>query len=181
MDRLSYYVGLTTVSILIFGLIVLTLGCAGPPPEPPPFESIHNEKLDLEISQIEEDWAVETNDGALLQFVRAEPARQGRVVFQVGPEELGVNLITALSTHRAGIERRPGGVYSGAQELSGPLGTAFYSRGRFTGEEGMLEETCILSLHPRASRLLTLTYTYPAADDSAKRVEELIGLFGAVE
>ena len=36
-------------------------------------------------------------------------------------------------------------------------------------------------VHPTQSRLLTITYRYPAGDDSAARVEQLIGVLAEIE
>ena len=113
--------------------------------------------------------------------VPANSERQGTVEFLVGPEEEGVNLVEALDSHRAHIEGLSDGVYSGAQELTGPMGSAFYSRGRYGDGASTIEETRIFSLHPRSSRMVEMVYRYPAGDDSSTRVGELIELFAEVE
>jgi hypothetical protein len=60
-------------------------------------------------------------------------------------------------------------------------GTAFYSRGRFVEKGVVEEETVILTIHPSANRLLTISYRYPAGEDSAARVEKLIDVLSYVE
>ncbi len=159
-------------------LIALGSGCS---PAVPRQENISNETLDLSIGYLGDDWIVEINQGQTLVVVPSDPEYHGTLEFVVYPEENGINLVAALDSHRIEIEGRPGGVYSGAQELTGPMGTAFYSRGRFTGADGTVEETRLLSIHPRFSRIVEMVYLYPAGDDSSKRVGELIELFGEVE
>lgn len=159
-------------------LFALGSGCSPTPPLP---AGISNTTLDLSIGSLGDDWVVGTNQGLTLVIVPADPERHGTIEFVVGPEEVGVNLVAAVEAHRNEIENRPDGVYSGAQELTGPMGTAFYSRGRFMGAGGAVEETRLLSIHPRSSRIVELVYRYPAGDDSSTRVSELIELFAEVE
>ena len=45
----------------------------------------------------------------------------------------------------------------------------------------MVEETVIVTLHPSANRLLTISYRYPAGEDSAQRVEQLIDVLSYLE
>ena len=45
----------------------------------------------------------------------------------------------------------------------------------------MQEETLILLIHPAGNRLLTIAYRYPAGDDSAARVEQLIDVLSYLE
>jgi len=170
-----------SASVLGVSLVILIgLGTACSPTPPPP-DGISNTTLDLSIGHLRDDWLVETNQGRDLVIVPSDPERQGTLEFVVGPEETSINLVAALDTHRKEIESRPDGVYSGAQELTGPMGTAFYSRGRFTGSDGTVEETRLLSIHPRSSRIVEMVYQYPAGDDSSTRVGELIELFAEVE
>ena len=162
-------------------LVVLSGLGSGCSPSPPPPEGLSNTVLDLSIGNLGNDWIVETNQGQTLVIVSSNPERSGTLEFIVGPEEVGINLVAAVEAHRIEIESRPDGVYSGAQELTGPMGTAFYSRGRFTGADGTVEETRLLSIHPRSSRIVEMVYHYPAGDDSSTRVGELIELFAEVE
>ena len=67
------------------------------------------------------------------------------------------------------------------QELVSPLGTAFYSRGRFTLDGEAVEEAKIFSLHPDGDRILTLRYRYPAGVDSSVRVQQLFDVLGTIE
>jgi hypothetical protein len=175
LKDLDSWIGLT----VIICLIVPGLGCSPPPPPPP--TGITNAELGLSIGSLGKEWALDTNNQRTLILVPSNPERRGTVEFIVGPEENGINLVAAVNDHRQEIEARPGGVYSGAQELSGPMGTAFYSRGRYDDGDSTLEETRLFSIHPRSSRMLQIVYRYPAGDDSSQRVGELINLLGEVE
>jgi len=169
--------GTIPVSIILLTLIV---GC-GRGQGPPPARSVHNPALNVTVSDLPPEWDIQANSGDRLELRPAGEERTGLVTITVGPEEQGINLVAAIESHRAEIESMNGGRYSGAQELSGPLGAAFYSRGRYETDGGPVEDTRIYALHPTASRLLILDYTYPAADDSSVRVGELIELFALVE
>jgi hypothetical protein len=160
--------------------MAMAAGCAAPP-EPIPTTTIDNPELDLTIADLPVGWTVRENDGRTLALAPSQSDRRGLVTVRVGPEEHGINLVALVEEHRRQIEGRPDGTYAGAQELSGPLGVAFYSRGRFTREGEAVEETRIFAIHPAASRPLELEYTYPAAEDSSARVSELIDLFARIE
>lgn len=169
----------TLISLtILLAVIAPGVGCS---PAPPPPTGVSNPELDLSISDPGDAWVIDSNLGRRLVLAPSDPERQGAIEFLVGPEETGINLVAAVETHRVDIENRPGGVYSGAQELTGPMGTAFYSRGRFAGADGTVEETRLLSIHPRSSRIVEMVYHYPAGDDSSERVGELIELFAEVE
>ncbi len=171
---------LIQISAALISLALLAGLGTGCSPTPPPPIGVSNDQLDLSIGELPEGWVVKTNQGPDLIVVPSDPERLGTVEFIVGPEETGINLVSALEDHRKDIEGRPEGAYSGAQELKGPMGTAFYSRGRFTDSGVTTEETRILSLHPRSSRMVQMVYRYPAGDDSSTRVRDLIELFGEV-
>lgn len=165
---------------LALAAAVLLATCA-PAPTTPPDTSVTNAELGIRLAAVPEGFEVARSEGAVLELRPVGGIAGGSVLFAVGPEETGVNLVAAVKAHQAHIEGLPGGEYQGAQELQGPLGTAFYSRGRYQGADGLEEETVILSLHPSQSRLLEITYDYPAGDDSAARVKELIGVLAQVE
>ena len=48
-------------------------------------------------------------------------------------------------------------------------------------QEAAVEETVLFLIHPRDYRLLEIQYRYPAADDSAARVEQLIEVLSELE
>ncbi len=163
---------------ILLAVIPLGTGCS---PAPPQQTDTSNAELDISLGDLGDAWVIEANLGGTLFLAPSNVERQGKIEFLVGPEEPGINLVAAVETHREDIESRPDGVYSGAQELTGPMGTAFYSRGRFKGADGTVEETRLLSIHPRSSRIVEMVYRYPAGDDSSERVGELIELFAEVE
>jgi hypothetical protein len=78
------------------------------------------------------------------------------------------------------MEGKNGAEYMGGQELQGEFGTAFYSRGRYIDEGSLVEETAVFMIHPTGNRLLGIHYRYPAGEDSAARVEELIDVINYV-
>lgn len=162
-------------------IILICLGLACSPPTPPAPEGVSNEQLDLVIGDLGAGWIVETNQDHSFVLVPSNPERQGKIGFLVGPEEANVNLVAAVEAHRQAIESRTDGTYSGAQELTGPMGTAFYSRGHFSAGGTMVEEIRVLGIHPRSSRIVEMVYRYPAGDDAAARVGELIELYGEIE
>ncbi|MEN8163982.1 MAG: hypothetical protein ABFS37_07630 [Acidobacteriota bacterium] len=166
---------------VLFAILLVVAGLGmGCSPAPSPPAGVSNTELDLSIGDLGDAWVVKTNRGTSLVVTPSDPERQGTIEILVGPEETGINLIEAIEIHRKDIESRPDGVYSGAQELTGPMGTAFYSRGRFGNGDSTMEETRILAMHPRSSRIIKMVYLYPAGDDSSTRVGELIELFAEV-
>jgi len=162
-------------------LIALSVvACAGPP-APPPDPGVENLDLDIRLAAVPDGLLVTDNQGTSLQLRPAGENLGGVLWFAVGSEQAGVNLVAAVKAHQERIEGQPEGDYKGAQELQGPLGTAFYSRGRFVETGGTEEETVLLTIHPSGNRLLTISYRYPAGEDSAKRVEQLIEVLSNVE
>ncbi len=170
-------IGAARMARVVTAVTMLAACSLAPPPDP----GVVNAELRIRLANVPEGFEVAINQGAVLELSPIGGIAGGSVLFAVGPEETGINLVAAVKEHQARIESLPGGEYQGAQELQGPLGTAFYSRGRFQGDDGLEEETVILSLHPSQSRLLEIIYDYPAGDDSAARVKELIGVLAEVE
>jgi hypothetical protein len=160
--------------------LVLLLAC-DQPPEPPPAIEVVNEDLGVRLNSLPQGLAVAENQGASLELRPATPDRPGGIWFDVGPETHAVNLVFAVNDHQMVIESRPGGEYLGAQELIGDFGSAFYSRGRYLQGSDVLEETVVYAIHPTGNRLLSIRSQYPAATDSADRVEELIDVLSRIE
>lgn len=167
-------------------LLILLAACGGSEPEPTAPaaapQRVENRALGLAVAALPDSLVVAVNqDGELV----LEPAdeRPGALRFEVAsPPRGGVNLVQAVNDHKAAIEERPGGDYRGQVELMSPLGTAYASRGRYTGEGGeTVEELVILTIHPTGDRLLSLAYTYPATGDTEERRDELLSLLGEVE
>ncbi len=169
-------------SLRLGALALLVLAaCSQPAPEPPgePVR-VESTALGLAVAALPAALEVETTEGEIL--VLRGPGGSVLTV-EAGPEERGgINLVAAARGMKEEYEARPGGEFFGNRELITPGGAAFTARGAWEDDSGQrLEETLVLALHPTANRLLTLTYTYPAADDSQERVGQLLELVGELE
>lgn len=162
-------------------LALLALTCSGP--TPPPDTGIDNTELGIKLASTPEGLALSVNRGDTLELRPADEGTAGRLWFTARPEQkgVGVNLVAAVQEHQAQIEGMPDGSYKGAQELQGDIGTAFYSRGRFSEAGSEVEETILFLIHPTGNRLLEIHYRYPAGSDSAARVEQLISVLAEME
>lgn len=170
-----------TATVTAVALFVL-LGCGGGgEPEAAPADSIVNPALGLQLARVPDGLLVQANDDLGLRLAPGGDGAAGLMVLQLAPEAAGVNLVAAAREHQAAIEAAEGGTYLGAQELVGPLGVAFWSRGRFQLDGDELEETLIFSLDPSGSRMLSLSYRYPAGADSSQRVQQAIEVMGELE
>ncbi len=161
-------------------LVVAAAGCArqqSPAPAAPAGPAVVNADLGIALATLPEGFTVETNQASELVFAPVNPATPGRITFQVGPEETGVNLVAAVKAHQAQVESEPDAAYEGARELVGPLGSAFWSRAKVDGHE----EVKLFTIHPSGNRLLTITYTYPANGDSGQRVQQALDVLAEVE
>ena len=168
--------------IFVLVLVVSTLSCAEPPPPPPPPDtSVENPELGIALASVPDGLRTTLNEGSSLELRPTAEGADGLVWFAVGPEKVGVNLVAATQSHQAQIENLPDGEYKGGEELQGDFGVAFYSRGRFSVGDVTVEETVIYLIHPTASRQLEIHYRYPAADDSAARVTQLIEVLAELE
>jgi hypothetical protein len=168
-----------SLACVLFVTTVLVAACAPAPPPPDP--GVENLDLGIRLSGVPESLVVATNQESKLELRPAGETAEGKLWFSVTPEDQGENLVEAVKMHQGRIEGLPEGDYKGAQELQGPLGTAFYSRGRFLEGGTLVEETVLVTIHPTESRALEITYRYPAADDSAARVEQLIDVLAHLE
>ncbi len=160
-------------------IALVAVACAGP--SAPSDPRVENLDLDIRLTAIPDGLVVADNQGTSLELRPADEPVGGIVWFAVGPEQQGVNLVAAVKEHQERIEGLPDSEYKGAQELLGPLGTAFYSRGRYVEDGAVVEETIILTIHSSGNRLLTISYRYPAGEDSARRVEQLIDVLSYLE
>jgi len=124
---------------------------------------------------------VAVNQGSELVLTPSEATRSGRLEIGIEEPTGGVNLVSAVQRHRERFEALADGEYKGAQELVTPLGSAFWSRGRLPADGGLSEEARVMAVHPSGTRLLTLTYTYPAGNDTSARAEELLAVLGEIE
>jgi hypothetical protein len=156
--------------------VILLAAACGPPDQPPePLqESVTNELLGIRLDPLPPDFAVAVNDDRGLELAPVEAKVGGRVVFEVGDEEPLIDLVAAVHRHQRRVEEMPGADYKGGQELVTPLGSAFYSRGRYLAGAELVEDTVLVSKHPSSNRLLVISYRYPAGADSSVRVQQLL-------
>lgn len=157
--------------------------CSQPPEAPPPAVRAENPVLGIALASVGDGFELETNEGETLELVRNEGLPAGRAWFEIGPkEEHGINLVEIVKAQRQSYESLPNGSFSGNRELVMPDGRpAYYSRGRFEDGGRLVEEFRISSLHPSWDRLLQVFYRYPAAEDSADRLNDLLLLIGEIE
>lgn len=166
--------------------LVLAGGCQPSVPEtaetPPEARRVENAALGVAIADLIPFFEVAENEGPAIVLTPVEG--EGRLVISAGEPESSINLVAAVEAHQADVESRPGGDYKGGRELRVPAmpGAAFYSRGRYQGASGTVEETTIFFIHPWQDRQLHVTYTYPAGDDSAERLQDqLFAVAGELE
>ena len=172
----------TRLSTCTIATLILCIACAGEPPPPPAPEpvTVANPELGIELQGIPEAFELETNQGPeLVLSLTAVPDR--RLGFSIEPSDAGVNLVAGIEKHQTDLEARTAGEYRGAQELATHLGTAFWSRGVFESNGEMMEEARILAIHPSKNATLMLTYVFPAADNSATRMQQLLDVLAVVE
>jgi hypothetical protein len=173
--------------LALLALLLLPAGCGrqAPDEDVPDATAVAevgttNQELGITLQNIPEGLVVEANQDANLILAPETPEQGVFLKFEVGPEEVGVNLIAAVQSHQAHIEDFPGGKYFGSTELISQLGTAFLSRGQFNSEDDEIEEARVFVIHPSGNRLLSLIYTYPAGGDSQSRAETLLAVLEAV-
>jgi len=166
---------------IVLCAVLLVAGCGSREQAPPPDPSVTNEALGLRLRAVPRDFEVAVNEGDRLELVPVEESVGGRVVFSVGEEETGINLVAVVKRHQQHIEEMPEAEYKGGQELVTPYGTAFYSRGRYLAGLTDTEETNIYLKHPFQDRLLTIGYRYPAGVDSSVRVQQLLDVLALID
>lgn len=169
----------SVAAILVVSTALLACGAGGGPQAETPPNRVEAPDLGLAIANLPDGLEVTTNEGGTLMLV--PKGKAGTIVVQAGPTEVGPNLVAAVKEHQASIEARPGARYLGVRELVTPLGSAYWSRGRYEQGGSTVEETRIVTLHPDGHRLLYLTSTYPAGDDSSARIQELLALVTEIE
>ncbi|MEM8961788.1 MAG: hypothetical protein AAGD38_09930 [Acidobacteriota bacterium] len=164
-------------------LIAGVVACAQPEPPPPPPapERVEAPALGIAIAALPSSFRVVANEGADLRLAPTDE-RDGEIAVAV-TEPDRINLVQQVRDHETELSARPGGAYGGQNELRGPLGSAYYSRGQYDADDGSrLEEIRLFALHPLGDRGLVMTYTYPAAEDTKVRLEEfVVDLFGEIE
>lgn len=169
---------LTTV-LLIPSVALLACGAGSSVPDETPANRVEAPGVGIAIADLPAGLTVQNTEGR--ELVLTPEGQSGRIVIQAAPAEEGTNLVRAVKDHQAAIEGKPGAQYLGVRELVTPLGSAYWSRGRYEQDGTVVEETRIVTLHPAGDRLLWLTYVYPAGDDSSARIQQLLGVVAEVE
>lgn len=170
-----------TPLLLVLALASLS-GCSGGRTQPAASRSaVAAPGLGIVLATVPAGLEVQSAAKDRIVLVPGDPKLGGAIEITTGSAEAGLNLQEAVKLHRREIEGKPGGRYLGATELSGPTGTAYWSRGRFEQDGHEMEETRIVTLDPSQQRILRLSYVYPAHDDSAKRVNTLLEVLGEIE
>lgn len=172
----------TILSVAMASLLLLGGACSRQaPPEPAQPAGVAIPGLGLELATLPGGLVVDSVSDDSLVLVPSDAAIEGRLRIAAAPAELGTNLQEAVRAHRQEIEAHPGGTYLGAQELVGPLGTAYWSRGRYSVDGTTVEEAAAFTLDPTRSRIVRVTYVYPADGDSAERVQTLLDVLGELQ
>ena len=166
----------------IFLAPLLACGDAAPD-EAAPAQRVENSQMGIALAELPAGFEVENNAGAEMSLRPIAGQPEGRVWFEMGPvEEAGINLVEVVNSQRASFEELEGGTFSGSRELQMTNGrTAYYSRGRFDEGGQETEEFRISTLHPIRNQLMRIFYRYPAGDDSAERLNDILLVVGEVE
>lgn len=171
-------------SLAVAVALGLVIAC-GPEPEPPapPAERVENAGLGIAIANLAPTFRVASNDdsGLVLEPLIEGAPTTGTLELLAGEPGSSTNLVAAVNQHAEDIAALAGGAYQGQRELGSPLGTAFYSRGRFDDGGAPTEETVIFAVHPDGDRILRLRYRYPAGEDSTERLRSLFDILGELE
>ena len=170
--------------LLLLGLVGCQAEQQEAAPSAPEPVRVENAEVGIALASLPAFFRVDVNEGDRLVLAPADPAVAGELTISAGePQRSGINLVAAIEEHKAQLAERADGEFKGQRELGGPLGTAFYSRGRYTGDDGTaMEEIKIFVIHPWGDRRLNLDYVYPAGDDSAQRLQDqMFEVFGELE
>lgn len=139
--------------------------------------SVENAALGIIISPLPAPFEVADNSGPNLRLTVEGDATRGEVEFHLGPPEpRGINLVEESTRRKAYFESRPGGAFSGNQEIVAPIGHVYTARGQYDSGGQRVEELWALSVPPGTDRLLSIVYRYPAGDDSPQRAQHLLAL-----
>lgn len=159
-------------------------------PEP---NRVENEELGLVVvDPVGGLFKVESNEPneVRLSYAGDETFTPGIIIITAEPEQsYGVNLVDAVNARKVELEEMEGGHFEGQAELmSESLGTAYSTRGGYTGDNGeQVEEIRIFAVHPTADRLVHLTYRYlptpgqSKAQAPARLLEHAIVAMGYIE
>lgn len=140
---------------------------------------VENAALGIAIAPLPPPFTVADNQGETLRLTVDGNAERGEVEFNLGPPQpRGINLVDEATGRKAYFEIRPGGSFSGNQEIVAPIGPVYTARGRYDAGGGSVEELWAMSVLPGTDRLLSIVYRYPAGDDSQQRGQQFLELLG---
>lgn len=154
------------------------------PPEP---KRVESPPLGIALVGYERNgFELVSAEGETIELMRPAEGDEAEatLTYEAGPPQTaGVNLVAAVNEQAAEIESRPDGRFLGQVELGSHLGTAYSTRGRYSGDDGAeIEEIRVFAVHPSGDRLLSLTFRYrPTAGDAKARVEQAMAGLGLVE
>jgi len=167
--------------VVLFGMSLVGTACQAPPSAPAGPQRVENSELGLAIAALPEAFEVVSNQGSDLSLTAPGPNGAGSVEIGVGPTgSTAINLPAEAKATRQYFEALPEGRYFGNLELVAPIGSAFTARGAYDRDGGRVEEIRVFALHPKQSRLLTLTFVYPEGEGS-ERMQQLATLLGEIE
>jgi hypothetical protein len=170
---------------IIISLLLLSavIACSEPAEVAEVDTRVESPTLAIVLTSIPAGFELETNDGDALSVRTVKGQPEGRLWFEMGPlVDGGINLVAVVNAQRASYEALPNSTFFGNREIQMMNGrAAWYSRGRFDDGTGEVEEFRVSTLHPVQNRQMTLFYRYPAADDSAERLNDLLLLLSEIE
>ena len=175
-----------TAPLLLLALLPLT-ACGGEPAvvEEVPEEAsvIELADLGLTFAAIPAGFEIESQSGDSLVLEEAAPEADGRMWLTAGERsDFGIDLVQVVTDQTAVFEAMNNAEYFGGRKLMVPAaGEAYYVRGRFDDDGGARrEEARVFLVSPSDNRLLTFHYAYPAAEDSADRIQQLFTWVGEI-
>lgn len=117
---------------------------------------VENAALGIVISPLPQPFTVADNQGETLSLTVDGTAERGEVEFHLGPPQpRGINLVDEATGRKAYFESRPGGAFSGNQEIVAPLGPVYTARGSYDAGR-RIEELWAMSVLPGTDRLLSI-------------------------
>lgn len=165
--------------------IVLALGACGSEPIAPPVPtdtSLVAPSALVRLATTPEVFEVTANDAEQLEFSAPSLPGPSRVTISLGDTEAtGINIFERVEQQLASFTELPSGSSFGQTQLVAPIGLIFMLRGRFEEDDREIEELRAILVHPVGNRLLTISYQYPAENDTAERGQQLMELLGEIE
>ena len=172
-------------SLIASSTIILALGACGSEPIAPPVStdtSLVAPSARVRLATTPEIFEVAANDAERLEFTAPSLPGPSRVTITLGEiETAGINIFERVEQQLASFNELPSGSSFGQTQLVAPIGLIFMLRGRFEEDDREVEELRAILVHPVGNRLLTISYRYPAGNDTAERGQQLMELLGEIE